>query len=501
MIEHHADVVVLGSGFGGSLTALLLHRIGLEAVLVERSSHPRFAIGESSTPIADAVLRDLSRRYDLPRLEPLTSYGTWQSTYPELTCGLKRGFSYFRHELHQPFLPRSDHANELLVAASSDDLHSDTHWLRSDVDHFFVREVQNAGIVFLDRTDISEMHANGNWLLTGKRNDEPVRLSARFLIDATGPAGALRESLSLASTTKGFRTNSRTIYGHFVGMKPWHDVLVESDASVADHPYRCDRAALHHVFDDGWMWQLGFNNGVTSAGFVLDAAKIPLDPALSADEEWNRLLDRYPSIRAQFAHAQLIAPDTGLQRTGRLQRAAQQVVGKNWAMLPYTIGFIDPLHSAGIALTLCGVERLISILQRSWDNDRLPGELGEYARTVQSEVALLDELVSSCYAGFRAFDVFIAVSMLYFAGATTYERRRFQRKPHNAFLCADDAEFRDVVRRVLRRLPDIVSADEISPAAIETFGRDVAAAIRNFNTAGLCDPSVHNMYRYTAVPV
>ncbi|MCA9167813.1 MAG: FAD-dependent monooxygenase, partial [Planctomycetales bacterium] len=74
MSEPEFDVAVLGAGFGGSLTALLLNRIGLRTVLIERSSHPRFAIGESSTPIADCVLRDLARRYDLPQLMPLASF-------------------------------------------------------------------------------------------------------------------------------------------------------------------------------------------------------------------------------------------------------------------------------------------------------------------------------------------------------------------------------------------------------------------------------------------
>ena len=92
-----ADVVILGSGFGGSLTALLAERIGLRPVLIERGSHPRFAIGESSTPQGDLVLGELARRYGLPRLQPLCKYGSWRRSYPELVCGLKRGFSYFHH--------------------------------------------------------------------------------------------------------------------------------------------------------------------------------------------------------------------------------------------------------------------------------------------------------------------------------------------------------------------------------------------------------------------
>ena len=41
-----ADVVVVGSGFAGSLVALALKQRGYHVVLVERGRHPRFAIGE-----------------------------------------------------------------------------------------------------------------------------------------------------------------------------------------------------------------------------------------------------------------------------------------------------------------------------------------------------------------------------------------------------------------------------------------------------------------------
>ena len=117
----HADVAIIGSGFAGSLMSLMLARLGRSCVVIDRQSHPRFAIGESSTPLADMALRDIARRYDLPRLAPLSKYGTWMAAYPQVMRGLKRGFSYFDHEPHQPFVPRPDHANELLVAASTDD--------------------------------------------------------------------------------------------------------------------------------------------------------------------------------------------------------------------------------------------------------------------------------------------------------------------------------------------------------------------------------------------
>ncbi|HUQ68356.1 MAG TPA: FAD-dependent monooxygenase, partial [Planctomycetaceae bacterium] len=73
MTELDADVLIVGSGFAGSLTALLVKQIGLRPVVVDRGSHPRFVIGESTTPVANLVLESLSRRFDLPWLTPLAA--------------------------------------------------------------------------------------------------------------------------------------------------------------------------------------------------------------------------------------------------------------------------------------------------------------------------------------------------------------------------------------------------------------------------------------------
>ena len=54
------DVAIVGSGFAGSLTASCLARRGWRVALVERGRHPRFAIGESSTPLANLLLEELA---------------------------------------------------------------------------------------------------------------------------------------------------------------------------------------------------------------------------------------------------------------------------------------------------------------------------------------------------------------------------------------------------------------------------------------------------------
>ena len=181
--------------------AMIARRLGRSVVLVERGRHPRFAIGESSTPVANLLLEQLAKRYDLPRILPFTKWGSWQRTYPEIACGLKRGFSFYHHEAGRRWSPREDRSNELLVAASPSDEIADTHWYRPDFDHWFQREAVNLGVEYSDETELREVTQEGEGLrLDGVREGKPVTFRARFVVDASGPRGFLARSLSLPAS-------------------------------------------------------------------------------------------------------------------------------------------------------------------------------------------------------------------------------------------------------------------------------------------------------------
>jgi FADH2 O2-dependent halogenase len=493
MIEADADVVVIGAGFGGSLTALLLQRIGLRSILIDRGRHPRFAIGESSTPLANLVLEALARRYDLPRLIPLANYASWKRAYPMLGVGLKRGFSYFHHRFDEPFVPRRDHANELLVAASHGPDDADTHWLRADFDAFLADEAQTAGVVYVDQTELLDLaEMSRGWQLAGVRNGEPVRLQARFLIDASGEGGFLAKRLPIPDHTLGLRTHSRSVFAHFRNAASWESLYRRNGGWADEHPFPCDQAALHHVFDGGWMWVLPFDNGITSAGFALDPRRFPRDAAVSPEEEWRRLLARLPSVAEQFSHAVPISDAGRLRRTDRLQRRLARAAGPGWALLPSAVAFLDPLHSTGNAHALFGIERLVRLFEESWLRAEFLEGLQRYETVVQQEVDFLDGVVSGSYAGFGDFPKMIAISMFYFATAIWSEHQRRSegaQRQRRAFLCADDPRLRERLAQCLTWLAD----PEISAA---DFTERVRTAIAPFNIAQLCDPARRNLYPY-----
>src|SRR5690606_10683438 len=163
-------------------------------------------------------------------------------------------------------------------------------------------------------------------------------------------------------------------------------------------------------------------------------------------EIWQKTLSRYPSLHHIMKGTSLCPVPGKLIATERLQRMATSGFGQGWAALPHTIGFVDPLHSTGIAHTLCGVEKLATLLNKHWGKpEELYTSLQEYEKTVQGELFFLDVLVAGCYRSLSHFGLFTVWTMLYFAVTVAYERKRLQGYVPPCFLQADNPELRNLV--------------------------------------------------------
>src|ERR1041385_9228090 len=90
-VKQSCEGAIVGSGFAGSLLARVLTRIGYDVVLLERGTHPRFAIGESSPPLANLSLERIGLRYGLDDCYTLATNGRWLQRFPSVRRGLKRG--------------------------------------------------------------------------------------------------------------------------------------------------------------------------------------------------------------------------------------------------------------------------------------------------------------------------------------------------------------------------------------------------------------------------
>jgi FADH2 O2-dependent halogenase len=481
------DVAVVGSGFAGSLFAMIARRLGHSVVLLERGRHPRIVIGESSTPLSNLLLEDLAKRYDLPALRPLTKWGSWQEKYPDLPCGLKRGFSFFHHNLHRPDLPEATAPNPFLVAASPHNAIADTHWYRADFDQLLVEQAQDLGVEYVDEVHLQSFVYTGDRIeLAGTRLGKEVTVQAAFVVDATGPRGCLHRLLGLQP--RGFSNYPATqaLYSHFRGVKR---AVESTPAQTSDRPpYPIEDAAVHHVFDGGWVWLLHFNNGITSAGAAATEAIAHEFRIAEGQSAWSRLLDLIPSLAAQFADAKSVLPFTHLPQ---LSFRSATVVGERWALLPSAAGFVDPLLSTGFPLTLLGVGRLAAILEQHWKLPSMQQELLKYAASTNDELDATSGLIAALYANMHHFEVFRAISLLYFAAASFSETVRRLGKPRLAdgYLLHNDPRFGPASRSLLERARAGVKAQDTG-----RFIEEVQRVIEPFDVAGLCTERVTPWY-------
>jgi FADH2 O2-dependent halogenase len=480
------DIAVVGAGFAGSLTALLLQRLGKTVLLIDRGSHPRFAIGESSTPSSNLLLRALGQRYDLPELVALSRYGSWKRTFPDLPVGLKRGFSYFAHTAGRDFSTSVDHDHELLVAASSCDELSDTNWLRADFDHWLVRRAIEEGVEYRSETSVQRVDRADAWQLElqsrAPRTWKGAMPQVGFVIEAGGLDFA--RHLGVTTTDSGFLTNSRSVFAHWADLPRWDALLPALGIPQSDYPFPADDGALHQLFDAGWMWQLRFDHGVTSSGFVVNQQVAP-PPCPTPQAEWLHWLKRLPSVAHQFQGARIVAPESGLVSTQRLQRRASCLAGEGWVALPNAAGFVDPLFSPGNAHVLAGIERVVRAFELS-TGEPDPALLADHVRHTQAELAWIDELIAGCYQVLPNLDAFAAMSAHYFAAAVAYERHRQTLGADDVprpFLLADELALRDAAR---------IARDEAHthlPHQPSAFVDSVRQRLAPWNQIGLLDPS------------
>jgi len=470
-VSNTHDLIIVGGGFGGAVLAMVARRLGLSTVLVERGRHPRFAIGESSTPLANLILEELAQRYNLPVLAALSKWGSWQREHGDLPVGLKRGFTFYHHEWDQPLTHPARPPSVLMVAASPNDSLADTHWYRPSFDQFLVSQAVQLGTDYLDETEVESLAwTPGGVEISVHRHGMARRLQAPWIVDATGPRGFLSEHLALNSLPVPGLDGNQGLFAHFSGVHS----MVDTWGIVDGAPYPADAAATHHCFPGGWIWVLPFNNGITSAGVSLNretARGLNITDGLQA---WEHLLRRFPTLQAQFSDARVTHP---FRHAVQLPYRSSQAAGPRWALLPSAAGFADPLLSSGFALTLSGIQRLAVVLEQK----KCPTEvaLADYGRSILRDQDAANLLVAALHRGLGTPRVFNALLMLYFAAVSYAETARRLGRPHlcPGFLLSGRGEFWEPVQQVLR---EVVFAPQPPP--------DLAGRVRSLiASVNLCD--------------
>ncbi len=458
------DVAIIGSGIAGSALGAILAKQGLRVVIFEAKSHPRFAIGESLILETSEMMRALAHFYDVPELAYFSSenFAAYQGT----THGVKRHFGFLHHtaeELHQPqrtlqaVIPKEPHGYEM-------------HLYRQDTDYFMMTTAVSYGATVLQNTAVQEIQIEPHQVRLIPPQGEPY--TARYVVDAAGFRSPLAQKFNLRTTD--LQTHSRALFTHMVDVPFYHEVMPEPD----ELPFRMSEGTLHHVFEGGWLWVIPFNNHsratnpLCSVGLLLDPRLHPVQKELTAEAEFFSFIERFPSVAAQFKRGTAVRE--WVRTPGRIQYSSSQVVGDRWALLGHAAGFIDPLYSKGLYISLATVGVLADLLlQAHKTGDYSARAFAPLGRMTHNFIERNDQLVANSYRAFAHPDLWQVYAVQWLLGAYTelvklnmlraqwgHDRTAYFREVASLKLAGGGfAEFDEVMARVDGLIAGVDAAD------------------------------------------
>src|SRR5439155_17966771 len=168
-----------------------------------------------------------------------------------------------------------------------------------------------------------------------------------YLVDGTGHKSVLAEHLGLRENPTRLKHHSRTLFTHMVDVPPF-------DEEHNPLPISYHKGTLHHCFERGWFWVIPFNNNplstnpLISVGLTIDPRRYP-KPDMSAEQEFNEFVNRYPSVAEQVKDAKAVRLWV---YTDRMEYSSKQTVGYHYCLISHAKCFIDSLFSRCFFITI-----------------------------------------------------------------------------------------------------------------------------------------------------
>ncbi|SEQ08040.1 FADH2 O2-dependent halogenase [Streptomyces sp. yr375] len=475
------DVIILGSGIAGSTLGAILAKQGVSVLLLDGGTHPRFAVGESTTLYTLKVFRLLARRYGIPELESLTSYaGIHDDIAP--TSGTKRHFGFIRHEEGK----EPDPAEFLQFSPPSKALQTG-HLFRQDTDAYLFHTAIGYGCDVQQAFHVEDVELAEDHVAVVGGNGE--RYEGRYLVDASGFRSPLARQLALRRPPESLKHHSRSMFTHMLGVRPTDECLRVGPEDAPPIPWV--EGTMHHLFDRGWFWSIPFNNApgsknpLVSVGLTFDERRYPRNRELTPEAEFRSFAARFPAVERLFADARTVRPWVSADR---IQYTSTQTVGHRWCLMSHAAGFIDPLYSRGLTNTGEVVNSLAWRLFDALAEDDFDEERFRYVDELQQGlIRYNDELVNCSFISFQDHSLWNAVYRVWCAAEVPINLR-FDRFTERFVDSGDDGVLRAWEEAAHPGLP--VPGSEGYKALFDEMVRVCEAVDRGERTAADAGPDL-----------
>jgi flavin-dependent dehydrogenase len=329
-MTQHYDAVILGGGLAGLTLALQLRQrfADLSILVLERRRHPlpvaAHKVGESTVEIGAHYFADTLGLKDHLEREHIRKFG----------------FRFFFSEGGRDL----DQVTELGVRRAL----PTPAWQidRGIFENFLGEEARRRGIDFRDGAvvrDFSVGGGNQDHQVEFEHEAERRKVSATWLLDASGRAGLLKRRLKLAEANAHdanavwFRVDARLAIDDWCRNPVWR--------GECEPPERW-RSTNHMVGPGYWVWLIPLSSGAHSVGIVADAKMHPLETMNSFERALDWLHSYQPLVadRVEAEREQLL--DFAFFRN--FSYGCKQVFSADrWALTGEAGVFLDPFYSPG----------------------------------------------------------------------------------------------------------------------------------------------------------
>ena len=304
------EVLVIGGGPAGSTISALLAERGRDVVMLEKTKHPRFHIGESLLPL------------NLPLFERLGVADEIRSiSMPKY--GAEFVSPWHGEPVMFDFSEAVDNGFPLAYQVR-----------RSDFDEILFRNAQSKGARTFEECRATGVEfSNGGAVVTAQAaTGEQQRWHTKFVVDASGRDTLLANQLGLKRRNP--KHNSAAIFGHFSGAKRLQG-KAEGNISL-------------FWFDHGWFWFIPLADGATSVGAVCWPYYMK-SRRVAPEQFFFDTIALCPALAERLKDATLVSPVTA---TGNYSYGAMSAGNRQYLMLGDAYTFIDPVFSTGVLLAM-----------------------------------------------------------------------------------------------------------------------------------------------------
>jgi flavin-dependent dehydrogenase len=355
MPDLNSDVLIIGGGPAGATTAMCLARAGVRVTLLEKTTHPRFHIGESLLPRNFDLLGELGLIEPMRRLPHVRKYGA--------EFGMGDASKVSRFAFAEGFVPNAETVN----------------LERAPFDKMLLDEARAAGADVREDIAVKKIVRLADDDVAVE-TDAGETLTAKYLVDASGQSTVVARHLGTRVPAKDPHLQKVAYFAHFEGVKRLEGV-------EEGHPTIV-------MCDEGWFWLINIDDRRTSIGLVLDAA-VAKDTGVPADRLLAWGMSRCPLVRERCANA--TGPDTN-QVIANFSYRCRPYAGAGYFLAGDAAAFVDPIFSSGVCLGMMqgreAAQHLTAILAGRTSPD---AARREYARFTDGSTRAFFKLIRQFY--------------------------------------------------------------------------------------------------------